>query len=92
VAPGGFALVSCRSRNPGEDLTAFPLALDRAEIDGFQRAGLMETTFESYDDDSSASTSQQIQRLIGTIRGRGANQEPAKNTLIKTPDICYALC
>jgi len=50
VAPGGFALVSCRSRNEGEGLDAFPLAVDRAEIDGFRRAGLDEIAFEVYDD------------------------------------------
>ena len=51
VAPGGEILVSCRSRNLGEQLDQFPLALDRNEIDGFQRAGLSETYFLSYDDD-----------------------------------------
>jgi len=51
VAPGGRLLVSCRSRNPGEDLDGFPLAMDREEIDGFQRVGLIENGFEVYDDD-----------------------------------------
>ncbi len=51
VAPGGELLVSCRSRNAGEELDAFPLALDREEIDGFRRAGLTETSFVAYDDD-----------------------------------------
>ncbi len=51
VAPGGEAVVSCRSRNTGEELDAFPVALDRHEIDGFQRAGLAETFFMAYDDD-----------------------------------------
>jgi len=51
VAPGGRLLVSCRSRNPGEDLDGFPLAMDREEIDGFQRVGLIENDFEVYDDD-----------------------------------------
>ena len=51
VAPGGDVLVSCRSRNAGEQPDTFPLALDRNEIDGFQRAGLSETHFLSYDDD-----------------------------------------
>jgi len=51
VAPGGEILVSCRSRNVGEQLDTFPLALDREEIDGFQRAGLSETRFLAYDDD-----------------------------------------
>lgn len=51
VAPGGVALVSCRSRNSGEKEDAFPLPLDRAEIDGFARAGLIEQGFEAYDDE-----------------------------------------
>jgi hypothetical protein len=51
VAPGGDILVSCRSRNPGDPTDTFPLALDRDEIDGFQRAGLSEAHFLSYDDD-----------------------------------------
>ncbi len=51
VAPGGEILVSCRSRNPGEQQDTFPLALDRDEIDGFQRAGLTERHFAAYDDD-----------------------------------------
>lgn len=50
VKPGGVILVSCRSRNKGEDLDAWPLALDRYEIDGFVRAGLVEVQFEAYDD------------------------------------------
>ncbi len=51
VAPQGVALVSCRSRRSNEELTAFPLALDRPEIDGFKRAGLTEIVFEAYDDE-----------------------------------------
>ena len=51
VAPGGVALVSCRSRNFGEKANEFPLPLDREEIDGFVRAGLIEETFLAYDDD-----------------------------------------
>ena len=51
VAPKGEVLVSCRSRKAGEQLDAFPLALDRDEIDGFKRAGLSETHFVAYDDD-----------------------------------------
>jgi SAM-dependent methyltransferase len=50
VAPGGVALVSCRSRNSGEKEDAFPLPLDRPEIDGFVRAGLREDAFVAYDD------------------------------------------
>jgi len=51
VAPQGCVLVSCRSRESGANLDAFPLALDRDEIDGFTRAGLCEETFLAYDDD-----------------------------------------
>jgi SAM-dependent methyltransferase len=51
VAPNGEVVVSCRSRNAGEQLDEFPLALDRDEIDGFKRAGLSETHFLVYDDD-----------------------------------------
>ncbi|MBK7357139.1 class I SAM-dependent methyltransferase [Propionivibrio sp.] len=51
VAPGGEILVSCRSRNAGEQLDSFPLALDRDEIEGFLRAGLIERHFVAYDDD-----------------------------------------
>ncbi|BBP02332.1 class I SAM-dependent methyltransferase [Sulfuriferula nivalis] len=51
VAPGGHALISCRSRNTGEKEDAFPLPLDRPEIDGFIRAGLCEQAFVIYDDD-----------------------------------------
>ena len=51
VGPGGELLVSCRSRESGQESDAFPLALDRFEIDGFKRAGLSETHFVAYDDD-----------------------------------------
>lgn len=51
VAPGGEVLVSCRSRNAGEQMDSFPLALDREEIDGFRRTGLSESYFVAYDDD-----------------------------------------
>ena len=51
AAHGGEILVSCRSRNAGEQSDSFPLALDREEIDGFQRTGLVETHFVTYDDD-----------------------------------------
>lgn len=50
VRPGGVVLVSCRSRSEGEGLDAWPLALDRHEINGFVRAGLTEVHFETYDD------------------------------------------
>lgn len=51
VAPGGEVLVSCRSRNPGEGLDEFPVALEKDEIDGFKRFGLSEAKFLAYDDD-----------------------------------------
>jgi SAM-dependent methyltransferase len=51
VAPGGEVLVSCRSRNAGEGLDDFPVALDKDEIDGFRLAGLLEEHFLAYDDD-----------------------------------------
>lgn len=51
VAPGGEVLVSCRSRNAGEGLGEFPVAVDKDEIDGFRRAGLSEVHFLAYDDD-----------------------------------------
>jgi SAM-dependent methyltransferase len=51
AAPGGVVLVSCRSRNAGEGLNDFPVALDKDEIDAFQRTGLSETHFVAYDDD-----------------------------------------
>lgn len=51
VAPGGELIVSCRSRNPGEQLGTFPLALDQDEINGFLRADLSEKYFVAYDDD-----------------------------------------
>ena len=51
IALGGYTLVSCRSRNLGEQTDAFPLALDRHEIDGFVRGGLSEIHFTAYDDD-----------------------------------------
>jgi SAM-dependent methyltransferase len=51
VAPGGVVLVSCRSRKAGEKADEFPLPLDRHEIDGFVRAGLVEQELVEYDDD-----------------------------------------
>ncbi len=51
VAQGGEILVSCRSREAGEQADTFPLAMDRDEINGFQRAGLSETSFVAYNDD-----------------------------------------
>ena len=51
VAPGGEVVVSCRSRSTGEGLDAFPVALDKDEIDGFLRNGLTQIHFLSYHDD-----------------------------------------
>ena len=51
VAPGGVALVSCRSCEPGEQGEMLPIPLDREEIDGFAREGLVEREFEAYLDD-----------------------------------------
>lgn len=50
AAPGGAVLVSCRSREPGEKEDEFPRPLDKSEIDGFVRAGLIEQEFVAYDD------------------------------------------
>jgi len=50
LAPGGYILVSCRSRLKGEQEDDIPLPLDREEIDGFIRCGLSEESFEAYDD------------------------------------------
>lgn len=51
VAPGGHLLVSCRSREAEEENNAFPVPLDRHEIKGFIRTGLVELYFNAYDDD-----------------------------------------
>ncbi|MCB1182512.1 class I SAM-dependent methyltransferase [bacterium] len=51
AAPGGAVLVSCRSRATDAGLDAWPLALDRPEIDGFQAEGLVAEEFDAYDDD-----------------------------------------
>ena len=51
VAPGGVALVSCRSRGNGEKQGEFPLPLDHDEIGGFERLGLREEHFATYYDD-----------------------------------------
>lgn len=50
AAPGGEVIVSCRSRASDDHSQTFPIALDRHEIDGFVRAGLVETHFLAYDD------------------------------------------
>ena len=51
LAKEGDLLVSCRSRNSGEQENDIPLPLDRAEIDRFQTLGLSEESFLTYDDD-----------------------------------------
>jgi SAM-dependent methyltransferase len=51
VAPGGSALVSCRSCGNGEEGNVLPIPLDREEIAGFVRVGLVEVDFGAYDDD-----------------------------------------
>jgi len=51
VAPGGEVIVSCRSREHETKPDAFPVELDRNEINGFVRAGLSETHFVAYDDE-----------------------------------------
>lgn len=51
VAVGGELIVSCRSGQKNEVSGTFPVPLDRNEIDGFIRAGLIEAEFISYDDD-----------------------------------------
>ena len=50
LAPGGYLLVSCRSREKGELEDEIPLPLDKEEIDGFVRCGLSEESFEAYND------------------------------------------
>ena len=51
LAPGGYLLVSCRSREKGELEDEIPLPLDKEEIDGFVRCGLSQESFVAYDDD-----------------------------------------
>jgi len=50
LASGGQILVSCRSRNKGEQEKDIPLPLDKDEINGFVRCGLREESFLAYDD------------------------------------------
>lgn len=50
AAPGGVVLVSCRSREVGDHSSRLPIPLDRNEIDGYRRAGLIEREFNAYDD------------------------------------------
>ena len=51
----GVILVSCRSRNKGEQEEVIPLPLDKEEIDAFCRVGLRELGFLAYDDDQEPS-------------------------------------
>lgn len=55
IAENAQILVSCRSRNAGEEEDAIPLPLDKEEIDGFIRLGLVEKSFLAYDDDQEPS-------------------------------------
>lgn len=48
-------LVSCRSRNKGEQEDVIPLPLDKEEIDGFVALGVHEESFLAYDDDQEPS-------------------------------------
>ena len=50
MAKGGTLLVSCRSRETGEQEDDIPLPLDKLEIDEFVRSGLKEERFLAYDD------------------------------------------
>jgi len=50
MASDAYILVSCRSRNKGEQEDDIPLPLDRDEIDGFVRCRLSEESFLAYDD------------------------------------------
>jgi len=47
----GDLLVSCRSRNSGEQEEDIPLPLDRVEIDTFKSLGLSEESFLAYEDE-----------------------------------------
>lgn len=51
MAKGSTLLVSCRSRESGEQEDVIPLPLDKKEIDGFVHSGLKEESFLAYDDD-----------------------------------------
>ena len=55
MAKDGTLLVSCRSRETGEQEDAIPLPLDKKEIDGFVHSGLKEESFLAYDDDQTPS-------------------------------------
>ncbi len=51
LAINAYILVSCRSRNSGEQEDDIPLPLDKDEINGFVRSGLTQKSFLAYDDD-----------------------------------------
>jgi SAM-dependent methyltransferase len=55
VALGGYVIVSCRSREEEMESDAFPVPVDRYEIDGFVRAGLVEVDFIAYEDNQAPS-------------------------------------
>lgn len=55
LAPEGEILVSCRSREEGTLEEMIPLPLDKNEIDGFKRCGLLEQSLLAYDDDQKPS-------------------------------------
>jgi hypothetical protein len=50
VLPGGELLVIARGREPSDPPGTMPWPLVRAELDGFRRAGLEETSFEDFMD------------------------------------------
>jgi len=50
VCPNGHVLVSCRSRNKGEQEDDIPLPLDRNEINGFITPFITQESFLAYDD------------------------------------------
>jgi hypothetical protein len=56
VAPGGSLLVICRGREPDEPEGSLPWPLTRAELGALvTEAGLVETAFEDYLDDTEGS-------------------------------------
>jgi hypothetical protein len=55
MSADGKLLVSCRSRNSGEELDVIPLPLDKKEIDAFMHFGVRQKSFLAYDDDQEPS-------------------------------------
>jgi SAM-dependent methyltransferase len=53
LAPGGTLLVLCLGREPHEDRGGIPWPLSRAELSAFQQQGLIERSFEVYDEGGS---------------------------------------